>query len=60
MGFTEKETIEYMDYAEKVYWKLRGGDGSVPLGDPPNSLPTGTPSLHELLVYTPQLAEGRG
>jgi hypothetical protein len=55
MGFTDKESVEYMDYAEQIYWKLRGG-GGPPLGDPPNSLPSGKPSLHELLVYTPELA----
>lgn len=53
MGFTDKETIQYMDYAEEVYWKLRGGGGA--LGDPPNAPPSGKPSLHELLVYTPAL-----
>jgi hypothetical protein len=55
MGFTDKETIEYMDYAEDVYWKLRGGGGPGALGDPPNAPPSGKPSLHELLIYTPEL-----
>lgn len=54
MGFTEKQTIEYMDYAESVYWKLRG-NGSGVLSDPPSSLPSGTPNLHELLDFTPEL-----
>lgn len=60
MGFTDKQTLEYIDYAEEVYRKLVGDKGAsvARLREPPDLAPEGTARLGELLNFTPALAVG--
>jgi hypothetical protein len=54
MGFTEKQALEMVEYAEKVYFKLKGRAESE-LGFAPNASPAGSPRIHELITFTPEL-----
>lgn len=56
MGFNEKETLEYIDYAEEVYRKLIGDQsGPKALRAPPATRASGKSRARDLLVFDPPL-----